>query len=123
MVNESSSASPHCTGSYKIRIIYNLHFQLSDKHMHQLMYEVLLPKVMGRHGNLSLKTNSFMKLNNLKVIINLKEICYIFGTQYIHSQVLSFIKNEIPFEPLKVIPSDFNTDKLIPNLNFVLWFY
>ena len=91
--------------------------------MHQLMYEVLLPKVMGRHGNISLKTNSFMKLNNLKVIINLKEICYIFGTQYIHSQVLLFIKNEIPFKPLKVIPSDFNTDKLIPNLNFVLWFY
>ena len=45
--------------------------------MHQLMYEVLLPKLMGRHVNLSQKTNSFMKLNTLKVIINLKEIRYI----------------------------------------------
>ena len=49
--------------------------------MHQLVYEVLRPKIMGRHVNLSLKTNNFMKLNTLKVIINLKEICYIFVTQ------------------------------------------
>ena len=48
--------------------------------MHQLMHEVLLPELIGRHVNLSLKTNSSMKLNTVKVIINLKEICYIFDT-------------------------------------------